>query len=48
MLSYPCFSSSVAKNMNFILFNPDELRAESVGSYGHPLAPTPNMDALGR
>ena len=32
--------------MNFILFNPDELRAESVGGYGHPLAPTPNMDAL--
>ena len=32
--------------MNFILFNPDELRAESVGCYGHPLAPTPHMDAL--
>ncbi|NJN82178.1 MAG: sulfatase-like hydrolase/transferase [Caldilineaceae bacterium] len=32
--------------MNFIIFMPDELRAESVGSYGHPLAPTPNMDAL--
>ena len=32
--------------MNFIFFMPDELRAESVGCYGHPLAPTPNMDAL--
>lgn len=32
--------------MNFILFNPDELRAESVGCYGHPLVRTPNLDAL--
>jgi arylsulfatase A-like enzyme len=32
--------------MNFIFFVPDELRAESVGCYGHPLAPTPNMDRL--
>lgn len=32
--------------MNFIFFMPDELRAESVGCYGHPLAPTPNLDAL--
>jgi arylsulfatase A-like enzyme len=32
--------------MNFILFVPDELRAESVGCYGHPLAPTPNLDRL--
>ena len=32
--------------MNFIFFQPDELRAESVGCYGHPLAPTPNIDAL--
>jgi len=32
--------------MNFILFQPDELRAESVGCYGHPLAPTPNIDRL--
>ena len=32
--------------MNFVLFNPEELRAESVGCYGHPLAPTPNMDRL--
>lgn len=32
--------------MNFIIFQPDELRAESVGCYGHPLAPTPNIDAF--
>ncbi|HEY66521.1 MAG TPA: sulfatase-like hydrolase/transferase [Caldilineae bacterium] len=32
--------------MNFIFFMPDELRAESVGCYGHPNAITPNMDAL--
>ena len=32
--------------MNFIFFMPDELRAESVGCYGHPLAPTPNINAL--
>lgn len=32
--------------MNFIFFMPDELRAESVGCYGHPLAPTPNIDRL--
>ncbi|MBI4977693.1 MAG: sulfatase-like hydrolase/transferase [Spirochaetes bacterium] len=32
--------------MNFIIFNPDECRAESAGCYGHPLAPTPNLDRL--
>lgn len=32
--------------MNFIFFMPDEMRAESVGCYGHPLAPTPNLDVL--
>lgn len=32
--------------MNFIFFMPDELRAESVGCYGHPLVRTPHMDAL--
>lgn len=30
--------------MNFIFFNPDELRAESIGCHGHPVAPTPNID----
>lgn len=32
--------------MNIILLNPDEMRAESVGCYGHPLVQTPNMDRL--
>src|SRR5690606_21484572 len=32
--------------MNFVFFMPDELRAESTGCYGHPLAQTPNLDAL--
>lgn len=32
--------------MNFIFFMPDELRAESVGCYGHPVVRTPNLDAL--
>jgi arylsulfatase A-like enzyme len=32
--------------MNFIFMIPDELRAESVGCYGHPLVQTPNMDAF--
>lgn len=32
--------------MNFVFFMPDELRAESVGCYGHPLVQTPNLDAL--
>lgn len=30
--------------MNIILFNPDELRAESIGCYGHPVVRTPNID----
>jgi choline-sulfatase len=32
--------------MNIILLNPDEMRAESVGCYGHPLVRTPNIDRL--
>lgn len=35
-----------AAKMNFVFFIPDELRAESVGCYGHPLSRTPNMDRL--
>lgn len=34
------------KRLNFIFFIPDELRAESIGCYGHPVAQTPNMDRL--
>jgi arylsulfatase A-like enzyme len=32
--------------VNIIFFNPEEFRAESVGCYGHPVAPTPHMDKL--
>ena len=32
--------------MNFVLFNPDELRAESLACYGHPLVKTPHFDRL--
>ncbi|MFP4176912.1 MAG: sulfatase-like hydrolase/transferase [Candidatus Brocadiia bacterium] len=32
--------------MNFIYFNPDELRADVLGCYGHELAETPNFDRL--
>ncbi|MBI3975128.1 MAG: sulfatase-like hydrolase/transferase, partial [Armatimonadetes bacterium] len=31
---------------NLILFLPDQLRAESIGCYGHPLVRTPNIDRL--
>ena len=32
--------------MNFIIFNPEEMRAETLGCYGHPLSETPNMRRL--
>ena len=32
--------------MNYIILFPDELRAESLACYGHPLVKTPNIDAL--
>jgi choline-sulfatase len=34
--------------MNVIYFNPDQMRADMLGCYGHPLARTPNMDRLAR
>ena len=33
---------------NFILFQPDEMRAESLGCYGHPVSKTPNFDAFAK
>jgi arylsulfatase A-like enzyme len=32
--------------MNFIFFFPDEMRAESLGCYGHPVVQTPHLDKL--
>ena len=32
--------------MNFVFFIPDEMRAESVSCYGHPLVQMPNYDRL--
>ena len=34
------------KPLNFIFFQPDEMRAESLACYGHPLIQTPNYDRL--
>ena len=34
--------------MNYVLFFPDELRAESLGCYGHPVTQTPNYDRVVR
>ena len=34
------------KRQNFVFFQPDEMRAESVGCYGHPVVKTPNFDAF--
>lgn len=32
--------------MNFIYFNPDQMRADFAACYGHPIAKTPNLDRL--
>ncbi|CDA14571.1 putative Sulfatase [Firmicutes bacterium CAG:212] len=32
--------------MNYVLLFPDEMRAESLGCYGHPLVKTPYIDRL--
>lgn len=34
--------------MNFLFFFPDEMRAESVSCYGHPVVSMPNYDRLAR
>jgi arylsulfatase A-like enzyme len=39
-------NSTMAQRMNYIFFFPDELRAESMGCYGHPVVKTPNFDKL--
>ena len=37
---------SAQERLNFVFFQPDEMRAESLGCYGHPLIQTPNYDRL--
>jgi arylsulfatase A-like enzyme len=34
------------KRPNFVFFMPDEMRAESLACYGHPVVKTPNFDRL--
>ena len=34
------------KPMNFVFFFPDEMRADSVSCYGHPLVRMPNYDRV--
>lgn len=36
----------MADRPNFLLFMPDQLRADAVGAFGNPVAHTPNIDAL--
>ena len=38
--------STAARRQNFVFFQPDEMRAESLGCYGHPTSQTPNFDAF--
>ncbi|HEY1948684.1 MAG TPA: sulfatase-like hydrolase/transferase [Bryobacteraceae bacterium] len=38
--------SAARKRPNFVFFMPDELRAESLACYGHPVVKTPNFDRL--
>lgn len=33
---------------NFIIYQPDEMRAESLGCYGHAISKTPNFDAFAK
>jgi choline-sulfatase len=32
--------------VNYLLFYPDEMRAESLACYGHPVVQTPNFDRV--
>ena len=34
------------RSLNFVLFNPDEWRADCAGCFGNPIVRTPNLDAL--
>jgi arylsulfatase A-like enzyme len=39
-------AADTPKRPNFVFFMPDEMRAESLGCYGHPLTKTPNFNRL--
>ncbi|MFL6448303.1 MAG: sulfatase-like hydrolase/transferase [Bryobacteraceae bacterium] len=39
-------NSGNTQRPNFVFFMPDEMRAESLACYGHPLVKTPNFDRL--
>ncbi len=41
-------ANAPANRPNLILYMADELRAESIGCYGHPLVKTPNIDRMAR
>jgi arylsulfatase A-like enzyme len=45
-LLYVVIAQMRRTTMNFVIFMPDEMRAESVGCYGHPLVQTPHIDRL--
>ncbi len=38
--------TTIVSRPNLVLFIPDQLRADSVGAFGNPIARTPNIDAL--
>jgi arylsulfatase A-like enzyme len=38
--------AAVSQRPNLVIFMPDQLRAESIACYGHPLVQTPNIDRL--
>ena len=39
-------AAHAAPRSNFVFFQPDEMRAESLGCYGHKVSKTPNFDAF--
>ena len=41
-------TANKAKKPNFIFFQPDEMRAESLGCYGHKVSKTPNFDEFAK
>ena len=48
LLNLLCLTTAAPalNRQNFIFFQPDEMRAESLGCYGHPTSKTPNFDAF--